>query len=146
MRKFFIVVSLSMASLYSNAQEVGVRFGDAIGGNVAVDMIFTVGQFSRVHTDLSFGNGVGVEALYDFLYRPLGDAEGFDWYVGVGPYAFLGDPFQLGISGEVGMEYHFDFPLAVGADWRPSLRIIDNTDFIWDGFGLNVRWVFGSTN
>ena len=90
-------------AITGKSQELGARFGDAIGGNVAVDGIFTLGKFSRIHGDVSFGKGVGVEALYDFLYRPLGGAEGFDWYVGAGPYAFLGDPFQLGIAGEVGL-------------------------------------------
>ena len=144
-RKFFILV-FSLLTTFSQAQELGVRFGDAVGGNVSIDMIVSIGDFSRIHGDVSFGNGLGVEALYDFLYRPLGATEGFNWYVGAGPYAFIGDPFQFGIAGEVGLEYHFaEIPLALGADWRPAFRIVDNTDFIWDGFGFNIRYVFSST-
>ena len=45
----------------------------------------------------SFGSGVGIDVLWDFLYRPLGD-EAFNWYVGA------------------------------------------------EGFGLNIRWVFGSAS
>ena len=97
-------------------------------------------RFSRIHADVSFGDGVGVEALWNFVYMPL--APGLDWYAGVGGFAFLGDPFQLGVSGEIGLEYHFSFPIAVGADWRPSFRIVENTDFNAGGFGLNIRYVF----
>ena len=124
------------------AQEVGVRFGDAVGGNFAVDAVFGLGQFSRIHADVSFGNdGVGVDALWDFIHQPLGS--GFDWYLGVGPFAYLGDPFILGAAGEIGIEYHFEFPLAVGVDWRPSFAIVENTDFEAGWFGLNIRYVFG---
>jgi len=129
-------------SQFAQAQEVGIRFGDAWGGHYAVDAVFGLGEFSRVHADVSFGNnGVGVEALWDLLYRPLGD--GFNWYVGVGPSAYLGDPFALAVTGEIGIEYHFDFPIAVGVDWRPSFIIIEETDFEAGWFGVNVRYVFG---
>jgi hypothetical protein len=127
---------------FSQAQEVGIRFGDAIGGNFAVDGVFGLGEFSRIHADVSFGdNGVGIDALWDFLYQPLGT--GFNWYVGAGPTAYLGDPFSLGVSGEIGLEYHFDFPLALGVDWRPTFIIIEDTDFEAGWFGLNIRYVFG---
>lgn len=126
----------------AKAQEIGARFGDAIGGNVAIDGIVSFGKYSRIHADVSFGNGVGVEVLWDFLYRPL-SGEAFNWYVGAGPYVFLGDPFQLGIAGEIGLEYHFNgVPIALGADWRPAFRIVENTDFSVSGFGINVRYVF----
>lgn len=133
-----------MAAMFTSSfgQEIGVRFGDISGGNVAIDAIFSTSDFSRIHADVSFGSGVGIDLIWDFLYRPLGE-EAFNWYLGVGPYAFLGEPFQLGAIGEIGLEYHFNsVPLAIGADWRPYLRIIDETDFGWAGFGLNVRYVF----
>jgi hypothetical protein len=138
----FTVFLLAGLFQFTQAQEVGIRFGDAFGGHYAVDGVFGLGQFSRIHADVSFGNdGVGVEALWDLLYKPLG--EGFDWYVGVGPSVYLGDPFLLAVSGEIGVEYHFDFPVAVGVDWRPSFIIVDHTDFESGWFGVNVRYVFG---
>lgn len=143
MKKILITLVIVLSGYtVSNAQELGIRFGDISGGNVALDAIFSTGDFSRVHADVSFGNGVGIDLLWDFLYRPLGE-EAFNWYVGAGPYTFIGDPFQLGIVGEVGLEYHFkEVPIAIGGDWRPWFRLIDNTDIGWGGFGLNVRYVF----
>lgn len=67
---------------FCNAQELGVRFGDVSGGSVAVDGVFSTSKFSRIHADVSFGNGAGIDILWDFLYRPL-PGEAFNWYVGV---------------------------------------------------------------
>lgn len=136
------VLALSFSALVS-AQELGIRAGAVTGGYAAVDGVFSTGQFSRIHADVSFGNGVGIDALWDFLYRPL-SGEAFNWYVGAGPYIWIGDPFQLGIVAEVGLEYRFNsVPLVLGADWRPWFRLIDNTDIGFGGFGVNLRYVFG---
>ena len=133
----FIIVNLSMSS-----QELGLRLGDISGGNVAIDGIFSTGKFSRIHADASFGNGLGIDALWDFLYRPLG-SEAFDWYVGAGPFTYLSDDFfLLGGVGEIGIEYHFmEIPLVIGADFRPYISLVEETDFT-AGFGINIRYVF----
>ena len=137
-----LLTFLSIGKL-ATAQELGIRFGDVVGNTVAVDGLFAVGEFSRVHADVSFGDGLGVEALYDFLYKPLG-AEAFNWYVGVGPSMLIDDPFYLGISGEIGLDYHFNaVPLSLSLDWRPTFWLIEETDLSGRGFGLNVRYVFG---
>jgi len=138
-----MLFSLTMAG-FAGAQELGVRFGDIAGGNnAAIDGVFGLGKFSRIHADLSFGEGVGIDVLWDFLYKPLGD-EAFNWYLGVGPYMRIDDPFWLGVAFEAGLEYRFKtVPIALGGDWRPSFSIIDETDFHAGGFGINVRYIFG---
>ena len=143
MKKILLIALFAICFAGANAQEVGIRFGNFSGNNVAIDGIFSLGEFSRIHADVSFGDGVAIDALYDFVYLPLGKAEGFNWYAGVGGSTFLGDPFQLGVLGEAGIEYHFaNVPIALGADWRPHLQIIDNTSFSADNFGFNARFVF----
>ena len=123
------------------AQELGFCFGDIVGNNVAVDGVFAFGS-NRIHADVSFGDGVGVEALADFIFKSI-QGEAFYYYIGAGAFAWLGDPFQLGISGELGLEYRFNkVPIALGLDWRPTLRLIKKTDFYADRFGINARWVF----
>jgi hypothetical protein len=144
MKQLILWCSLLIAGVsVSSAQELGLRFGDVSGGNVAIDGVFSMAQFSRIHADVSFGDGgVGVDALWDFLYRPLGD-EAFHYYAGVGPYAFLGDPFQLGVVAELGLEYRFKgAPIVIGGDWRPLFRLVDETDVSWGGFGFNIRYAF----
>ena len=142
MKKMILVfVVLMLFAGFTQAQEVGVRFGDIVGNNVAVDAVFDF-QGKRIHADVSFGDGVGVEALYDFMMKPL-EGEAFYYYIGAGVFTWLGDPFQLGVSGELGLEYRFNkVPIALGLDWRPSLRIINDTKLHFDRFGLNVSWVF----
>ncbi len=136
-----IVLSLTFLSGVTQAQEVGIRFGDTVGNDVAIDGVFGW-KGGRIHADVSFGGGMGVEAIYDFLYGRLGQ-EAFNYYIGLGAFTWLGNPFQLGVSSELGIEYHFaGFPLALGLDWRPSLRIIDDTNFTVSRFGLNIRFVF----
>ncbi len=143
MKKLLVIVAMfMMCATITTAQELGIRWGDVSGGDVAIDAVFGMGQFTRTHADLSFGNGVGIDLLWDFIYKPLGQ-EAFNWYAGVGPYAVFDTPnTNLGVMGELGLEYKFDFPMSVSADWRPSFRIVDNTDFSAGGFGLNVRYVF----
>ncbi len=136
-------VLFTAAATNSHAQELGLRFGDAMANksSIAIDAVFSVGKFSRVHGDVSFGNGVGVELLWDFLYRPI-EKSPFNWYVGVGPSMFMGSPFGLGAAGEIGVEYRFkDAPIALGLDYRPTLVLIEKTTFV-NAFGFNARYVF----
>ena len=136
-----IMAILMLSASLTTAQELGARWGDVSGGDVAIDAVFSMGKYSRTHADVSFGNDLGIDLLFDFIYRPLG-GEALNWYAGVGPYAVFGDPFIFGVVGEVGLEYRFEFPISVSADWRPAFEIVDNTDFHTGGFGLNVRYVF----
>lgn len=136
------VITLASANT-SKAQELGIRFGDAMANksSVAIDGVFALGKFSRIHGDISFGNGVGVELLWDFLYRPI-EKSPINWYVGVGPSMYMGTPFALGAAGELGVEYRFkDAPIAIGLDYRPTLVLIETTTFV-NAFGFNVRYVF----
>jgi hypothetical protein len=143
MKKLFTILFFVGIGSFASAQELGIRFGDALGNNVAVDALFSSGKYSRIHADVSFGSGVGVEALWDFLYRPLG-GEALYWYAGAGASMLIDDPFLLGASGELGLSYTFNqVPISISADWRPTFYIIENTDFHAGGFGINVRYVFG---
>src|SRR6478609_8804923 len=143
MKKLIGILAFVAVCSAAQAQELGIRVGDALGNNVAVDALFGTGKFSRIHADVSFGSGVGVEALWDFLYRPLG-GEAFYWYAGVGASMLIDDPFLLGASGELGLSYTFKtVPISLSADWRPTFYIIEDTDFHAGGFGFNVRYVFG---
>jgi len=145
MKKIIVLAAFMLLSFVGFSQELGIRIGDVVGNDAAIDAVFKTGKFNRLHADVSFGNGVGVEVLWDFLYRPFSiEGEGFNWYVGAGPSMFLDDPFFLGISGEIGIEYRFNgVPIALGLDWRPTFFIIEDTDFRTEGFGFNARYIFG---
>jgi len=144
-----VVVFFSAGIMTANAQsvgELGIRWGDATGGDISVDGIIGLGQYSRIHANVSFGGNdgtdFGIDALWDFIYRPLG-GEAFNWYAGVGPFLGFGNIFSLGVAGELGLQYNFNIPLSLSLDWRPAFRLVENTDFSAGGFGLNLRYVFG---
>ncbi|TNJ46608.1 hypothetical protein KFZ70_14345 [Tamlana fucoidanivorans] len=140
MKKLIVGIFL-ISSFALSAQEIGLRFGEVSGkNNVAVDGVFHTGG-SRIHANVSFGDGVGLDALWDLIYKPLGEDK-FNWYVGVGPSAYFGDDFLLGASGEIGLEYVFEAPISIGLDYRPTFWIVEDTDMDWGGFGLNIRYRF----
>lgn len=141
MKKILIVAILFLAGLsHTNAQELGIRVGQHVAGNAAVDFVMPF-KAGRLHTDASFGGGIGIEAIYDFLYGDIGS--GFYYYVGAGPYVVIGDPFRLGLVAEGGVEYRFeDAPIVIGLDYRPIFQILEETGFYGDSFGFNIRYVF----
>ena len=144
MKKLLVVLALVLTGYSGFSQEIGVRWGDVLGNDIALDMMLRSGEAHRLHADVSFGDDVGVELLWDFAYRPLG-GEAFFLYAGLGPSMLFAEDFWLGISGEIGLEYRFNgVPIAIGADWRPTFWIIDDTDFRAEGFGVNARFIFGS--
>jgi hypothetical protein len=141
----FVAAMIVVMSFGSNAQEIGVRFGGTNGaGGVAIDGIFSTGQFNRVHADFGiYSGGIGIDALWDFLYQPINDTD-LNWYLGFGPSTYIGSEFWLGASGEIGAEYQFPtVPISIGIDWRPTIWLVKETTFGADSFGLNVRYVFG---
>ena len=138
---FALVLGFALlTTIESQAQEVGLRFGNFYGNNVAIDGIFATGDFSRIHANLSFGgNGLGIDALWNPIYEDIPNSD-FKWYAGFGPSIYLSEDFRFGGAGEVGAEYAFsEVPITVGLDFRPYLFLIEETEFS-AGFGLNVRW------
>lgn len=146
MKKSILIITISLISSFTFSQELGFRLGQVTASDAAIDAIFSTGQFNRIHANLSFGGGgMAVDTLWDFLYRPfkIEDEEGFFWYVGAGPSMYINDPFLLSAMSEVGVEYRFeDVPISLGFDWRPTLVIVEQTDFVVDFFGFNARYVF----
>lgn len=147
----FVFLMLLCISSTSNAQELGIRVGLDWGNAAAIDAVFNAGQTGRIHADLSFGNGVAITGIWNFIYKDLGN-ESFKWYAGVGlSTAFANSEgsessstFRLGIPGEIGLEYRFKgAPLALGLDWRPVFEIVDHTSLNAGQFGINFRYVFG---
>jgi hypothetical protein len=135
-----IFAALFFGVINVQAQEIGLRFGHINGNNVALDGIFSTGEFSRVHGNLSFGqNGLGLDALWNPIYDDIPDTD-FKWYAGFGPSVYLSDDFRLGAAGEVGVEYAFsEVPITLGLDFRPYLFLVEITEFR-AGFGFNARW------
>ena len=139
-RVILIFAALFFGAITTQAQELGLRFGHINGNDVALDGIFSTGEFSRVHGNLSFGqNGLGLDALWNPIYDDIPDTD-FKWYAGFGPSVYLSDNFRLGAAGEVGVEYAFsEVPITLALDFRPYLFLVEVTEFR-AGVGFNARW------
>ncbi len=134
---FFLVVCLQL-----EAQEVGLRFGDMDGNNIAIDAVIPIEQ-RRIHTSVSFGDNVGLDVLYDFVVAPVFKNSGFNYYAGIGLTSLFASEFKLGVMGELGFEYRFrSVPLVAGLDYRPAVIVVEKMDFVYANFGFNFRYRF----
>ncbi len=125
-----------------SAQEVGLRFGDMDGNNIAIDAVIPIEQ-RRIHTTVSFGDNVGLDVLYDFVVAPVFKNSGFNYYAGIGLTSLFASEFKLGVMGELGFEYRFrSVPLVAGLDYRPAVIVVDKMDFVYANFGFNFRYRF----
>ena len=142
MKKLLLILMISPFFYSLSAQEIGLRFGEMAGNNIAIDGTFDF-KVGRLHTDISFGEGVGIDIIYDFMYNPIMESSNIYYYVGMGVISLIHSDFELGATGEAGIELRFKtIPFVLGIDYRPSIIVIGNTDFHWNGFGLNMRYVF----
>ena len=129
-------------ALNLEAQEIGVRFGDMDGNNIAIDAVIHV-KTSRIHTSMSFGDNVGLDLIYDFAVNPVFGNSGFYYYAGIGLTSLFASEFKLGVMGELGFEYQFrSIPIAAGLDYRPAVIVVDSMDFVYANFGFNFRYRF----
>jgi len=137
-----VLVCLMFFAYHLSAQEIGVRFGDMYGNNIAMDATIPI-KNNRIHATVSFGGNVGVDAIYDFAVASIFRSPDLRYYAGVGLTTLFASEFKLGVMGEVGLEYGFPrTPLTVGLDYRPAIMVIEKMDFIYGNFGLNVRYRF----
>ena len=137
-----VLVCLMFFAYHVSAQEIGVRFGDMYGNNIALDATIPI-KNKRIHATVSFGGNVGVDAIYDFAVASMFRSPDLRYYAGVGLTTLFASEFKLGVMGEVGIEYGFPrTPLTIGLDYRPAIMVIENMDFIYGNFGLNIRYRF----
>ena len=123
-------------------QEIGVRFGDMYGNNIALDATLPVNN-KRIHATISFGSNIGVDAIYDFAVEPIFRSPDLRYYAGVGLTTLFSSEFKLGVMGELGIEYGFPRnPITIGIDYRPSITVLEKMDFVYGNFGFNLRYRF----
>lgn len=147
MKKFFILIVSMSISYFASAQsdvsgkyELGVRVGSWGGSGASIDGVMNLSR-NRIHADLGFFQDAFIaEAFYDWS---LPVVENLSFYPGVGAgFAFVPDGFVMGIGGELGLEYAFEFPLSIGLDWRPMILLFNSSGFGYNNGGLNIRYRF----
>jgi hypothetical protein len=142
MSKIWMLLGFVLAAMNLQAQEIGLRFGDMDGNNIAIDAVIPIKE-NRIHASMSFGDNVGMDLIYDFAVHPVFGNSGFSYYAGIGLTTLFASEFKLGAMGELGFEYRFrSIPIAAGLDYRPAVIIVDDMDFIYGNFGFNFRYRF----
>ncbi len=159
---FFIVIGLG---LQANAQEIsknaiGIRLSESDGFGPEVNYQRAVGDNNRLELGLAFHSkrywdAAKFTAIYQWVWNIDG---GFNWYAGPGLGAGIvsydrkhkdyphddryndSEAFAF-LTGDVGLEYSFDFPLLVSFDFRPQVNLGYRDDVSFD-VGLSARYQF----
>lgn len=150
MKKLFLT-AMFIATIFSstNAQDVSKAIGARLGMGAEFSYQHALSDANRLEFDLGLGGwdhgGFSLSGLYHWVFNI---DNGLNWYVG--PGAQIGSvwskneyAFGIGIAGQIGIEYNFDFPLQLSLDWRPSWSIIPSGHgFGYDGVAVGVRYRF----
>ena len=153
MKKIILVAAMVLGfAVAASAQPraIGLR------GGYGVELSYqhTLGE-NFLEADLGLGafNGLNVAATYNWmLAQPDWTSKG-EWGVYAGPGVALGlgfgdaSYFNVGIAGQVGLEYTFWFPLQLSVDLRPQLGLVTaggaSAFGLWGWYpSLGVRYKF----
>lgn len=110
----------------SSPRAVGLRLG--YGASVTYQHGLADGNMIGIDLDLPGFVGIGLTATYDWINPcgakiPWNNKGEFNWYAGAGlsgGFIFANYGF-FGLTGRVGVEYNFWFPLQLAAEYRPTL-------------------------
>ncbi|MCK5371749.1 MAG: outer membrane insertion C- signal [Cyclobacteriaceae bacterium] len=150
--KAFLFTTLLFAGLANDSKaqsnwEAGIRFGQ----NFAIDATIPLSAKPRLHVAAYFGDhkienlnsDFGLAGYFDWMFSLEGGPTGLKFYPGVGPEFYFGDNFNVGVAGDFGAEYSFDFPLTIGLDWRPGVMFTNDIGFHASNWGITARFRFG---
>ncbi|WP_347374708.1 hypothetical protein [Aequorivita sp. Q41] len=165
MKKSILVVLAVVAfGWQATSQEIsenaiGLRFGDNDGFGTEVNYQRGLGDNNRLELGLGWNSdrhydAIKLTGIYQWVWNIDG---GFNWYAGPGAGVGLvsyddyndKDPFDKDkttdayafITGDIGIEYNFDFPLLISFDFRPQFNLgyLDDAGF---DIGLSARYQF----
>ena len=142
MKTFIMVIAAVLclsSAAFAQSRALGVRatYGAELSYQHSIGSNF-------VEADLGwFKNGFYLTGVYDFVFASEGN---FNFYAGPGAaVGFYNDSetsgINLGIAGQLGLEYNFNIPLQLSLDWRPVFNFIHG-GFGWEGIALGIRYRF----
>ncbi|AXT49420.1 hypothetical protein D1818_00760 [Aquimarina sp. BL5] len=160
-KRIFIITTLLLASIFTvQAQDIsehaiGLRLSESDGFWAEATYQAKLSSDTRIELDLGVQgrnqfNAVKITGMYQWVFNIDG---GLNWYVGPGIGGGLVDfdtdldnrdleTFGF-VTGDVGIEYNFDFPLMISLDFRPEIYFDDYTDDdIIFNLGLSARYKF----
>ena len=148
MKNLFVYLLFLLGSYSLSAQEVsdhtiGLRLGSNRGLGTEISYQMKLSSENRAEFNLGWRSSNEVSAmklngLYQWVW-PLD--QGFNWYAGVGgglgTYSNINNSSGtfLFASGDIGIEYNFDFPLQASLDLRPE---IGGNGYFENSFGTDI--------
>ncbi len=148
----------------ASAQEIsknaiGLRLSESNGFGPEVNFQRALGDNNRLELGLGwhserYWNDVKFTGIYQWVWNIDG---GFNWYAGPGlgagiesfersydtypPYRNKDSEAFMFFTGDVGIEYGFDFPLLISFDFRPQVNLNYRDDVTFD-VGISARYKF----
>ena len=151
MKKFIITAALVLGfAVAASAQPkaLGLRLG--YGAELSYQHYMKGLNF--IEADLGLGDFayLNLSATYNYMIAQPQWTETGSWGFYAGPGLALGlgqEVLNIGIAGQVGLEYTFDFPLQLSVDIRPQIGLIsvgEASKFgVWGWYPhLGARYVF----
>lgn len=156
-----IIIAILGIGWQASSQEIaknaiGLRLSESDGFGPEVNYQRALGDSNRLELGLAFHShshhdAVKFTGIYQWVWNIDG---GFNWYAGPGAGAgfvnyddrywdgndYDSDVFAFA-TGDVGIEYNFDFPLLVSFDFRPQINLGYHDDISFD-VGLSARYQF----
>lgn len=151
---FFAGIFLFLATaMYAQSYKTGV--GARLGFFNGVTVKHFITPTNAIEGILSFRwNGAVITGLYEWQ-KPLPDAPGLEYFLGVGAHIgfFNAEKYHwkeddrdggftvIGADLTAGLEYTFPTaPFTIGLDYKPAFNFIGDNHFWGDGFGLSLRY------
>jgi hypothetical protein len=170
-----VLIGLAFSAQAQNISKnaIGLRIGDNDGFGAEVSYQRKLSEGNRLELDLGLRNrsyynrghdyyydtsAVKLVGLYQWVWNING---GFNWYAGVGGgigsynnrgnrvdnYGYADSGIFGLAAGDIGVEYNFDFPLQISADFRPEVGFGDyydnnNLGVFGPDVAIAARWRF----
>ncbi len=154
----FFSTKMTAQEIADNA--IGLRLGSNNGFGAEISYQRILGTKNRLEFSLGWEDdrrfsAIKTIGLYQWIFPIKGD---FNWYTGTGAgvgYIDFDDDYLndrnlrddgnevfVVLTGTIGVEYHFDFPLLVSIDLRPEIGLGDYYDDFDFNLGVGVRYKF----
>lgn len=141
---FTVLAFVCMFALAGNAQD----YKSAIGAKLGYGLIASYKTFLNEKSAIDVFGGIrwgGIAAgAYYLNHNPIKGVDRLNWYWGFGGSyttwsygsGILGNYYELGVSGVLGLDYSFDdIPLNLSVDWAPTFVVVDS----WDNPGIDYN-------
>ncbi len=149
MKKVMITLMLILGlETGMHAQQItkAIRLRLGYGGEVSFQQ--PLGSANRLELDLGLNRyGFGLNGIYQWVWDLSAISDGFNWYAGVGASIgsynyYSNSPLNVGILGQIGLEYNFKIPIQLSLDYRPGFYLLNGFYPSYDEICLGVRYKF----